>query len=375
MRFSLRRITSDGSYIPQIDGLRFVAILSVVLFHLYAHPWAVDHTYDLSHIADLARRGVELFFVISGFILGLPFARAARNKSKVNLKRYFLRRVTRLEPPYIIVMIGCAAGMVAKGKFTLHQIIPHLLASIFYVHNIVYKIPSVMNAVAWSLEVEVQFYCLAPVLALLFYLQKTLWRWIILLGSILYFAWVNAHIAGALYLPYYLSYFLSGFLIVELYLWSESWQENRIWDLTALAWPLVWMLSRSLEPFVLPFLFVVLFMGVFHGVLSSKVFSISWITNIGGMCYSIYLCHMPPLGYIARVTEHLHFSTNFWVYFVLQCVVQLPIIFVICVTYFLLVERPCMDKYWPQKLYAKLSGRKNQLTQFQKEPVELKQTV
>src|ERR1051326_6201338 len=97
-----RRITTQNRFIAQIDGLRFVAIASVVLFHIYAAletgsaippPWHEN--------ANLAKRGVELFFAISGFILGLPFASARLlEESRVNLKQYFLRRLTRLEPPY-----------------------------------------------------------------------------------------------------------------------------------------------------------------------------------------------------------------------------------------------------------------------------------
>ncbi len=91
-----RRITTQKRFIPEIDGLRFVAISSVVLLHIYAAlesgnvavPWAMD--------VDLPKRGVELFFAISGFILGVPFAsHRLLQAPKVNLKQYFLRRLTR----------------------------------------------------------------------------------------------------------------------------------------------------------------------------------------------------------------------------------------------------------------------------------------
>ncbi len=51
-------------------------------------------------------RGVELFFVISGMILAMPFARQYLTDGKsVSLRKYYMRRVTRLEPPYILSVI------------------------------------------------------------------------------------------------------------------------------------------------------------------------------------------------------------------------------------------------------------------------------
>lgn len=60
-----RRITTQKRFIPQIDGLRFVAISSVVLLHIYAalERGAIPEPIPLD--GDIAKRGVELFFVMS----------------------------------------------------------------------------------------------------------------------------------------------------------------------------------------------------------------------------------------------------------------------------------------------------------------------
>jgi peptidoglycan/LPS O-acetylase OafA/YrhL len=57
----------------------------------------VDHL--VAEVLDFAAYGVHLFFVLSGFILALPFCKAARGGGSVDIKKYFWRRVTRLEPP------------------------------------------------------------------------------------------------------------------------------------------------------------------------------------------------------------------------------------------------------------------------------------
>src|SRR5437667_40038 len=106
----LSRETSSGRFIPEMDGLRFVAIAMVVLFHLngYLTAKAVSPQYAftarsdwITQVALVGFRGVELFFVISGFILGLPFAaHHIAGAPRVSLSKYYLRRLTRLEPPY-----------------------------------------------------------------------------------------------------------------------------------------------------------------------------------------------------------------------------------------------------------------------------------
>jgi peptidoglycan/LPS O-acetylase OafA/YrhL len=80
-----RRITNHKRFIPQIDGLRFVAISSVVMVHIWdsLERGAVHPPFSID--GDIAKRGVELFFVISGFILGVPFAsRYLLNAPRVN---------------------------------------------------------------------------------------------------------------------------------------------------------------------------------------------------------------------------------------------------------------------------------------------------
>ena len=124
-RINLSRITNSGNFIPEIDGLRFVAIITVVLFHLYGFIENKDGSiystnYNFDFIANFLKNGnfgVELFFVLSGFILGLPFAKHyLKDSKKLSLKSYFLRRVSRLEPPYIIVMFLLLIGSVFFSK-------------------------------------------------------------------------------------------------------------------------------------------------------------------------------------------------------------------------------------------------------------------
>src|SRR2546430_13501195 len=99
-----RRITTSGEVIPEIDGLRFIAIAAVILHHLGLFV-STQRQAD-EGLLLLGQNGVELFFAISGFILAVPFAMHYLNAGKrVKLSRYFVRRFTRLEPPYLLSLL------------------------------------------------------------------------------------------------------------------------------------------------------------------------------------------------------------------------------------------------------------------------------
>src|SRR5262245_24802664 len=153
----LSRETSSGNFIPEIDGLRFFAIASVVFFHINTYvvgksPLGFTSTvahHPLNFIFQQGSIGVSLFFTISGFILSLPFAmRYLQGRPSSSLGRYYMRRVTRLEPPYIVNMLLTFLLLIAVKHELARELFPHLLASLLYNHNIIYEQSSLINGVA-----------------------------------------------------------------------------------------------------------------------------------------------------------------------------------------------------------------------------------
>jgi peptidoglycan/LPS O-acetylase OafA/YrhL len=357
-----RRITSQKDFIPQIDGLRFVAITSVILFHLYGsltHNGAVRVPVFDSQMIVLAKRGVELFFAISGFILGVPFASSyLRGGPSINLKRYFLRRLTRLEPPYVLNLLVWSAILMVVEHRRAHDIVPHLLASLAYLHGVIYNSDSTINGVAWSLEVEVQFYVLVPLLALIFAIRNPQIRRgtvlvLMLICSALgvIFMSLRAHVLIGFYIPF----FLAGLLLSDLYVTKSEWKRSIAWDTAALCcWPFVWFLGPVSGHLLLPFIIIVLYLAAFRGCIFPAVFGNRIITNIGGMCYSLYLFHILVISSVGRISKPWHFGNSFWAYFLLQACLILPVVLTVCGAYFLLVERPCMDREWPKKIKNRL---------------------
>ena len=372
---TLRRQTSGRAYVPEVDGLRFIAILSVVLFHISVQvqdqPSGKAIFRLLDPVVHNGYRGVELFFVISGFILGLPFARHRLTGAPVmGIGTYFYRRLTRLEPPYIAIILIRAALIV----FALHQsfraILPHLLATLGYMHSLVYGYYSSINPPVWSLEVEIQFYCLAPFLAwLLFSFRKSdLLRRAGFVALILAAgAFQQFYLAGEGRLQYSIlfsfQYFLAGFLLCDLYV--IGWEKIRhhwFWDVICLPlWVWVFWWNSPWFHVWLPLACVVLYVGAFKGPVHRAFFRNPVIATIGGMCYSIYLTHNLVL---TRATALFRLiaasgSPSLALVWLLSAFIA-AIVFAAGLVYYVLLERPCMERDWPQKLAVRLKLRRPQ---------------
>src|SRR5665213_1747838 len=140
---SLRRIVTSNRYIAEVDGFRFLAIFLVVVSHIFVQVQTIHGNGIVDQLLFRAfsdgKHGVYLFFTISGFILALPFARSHLQHTKhVALGSYFKRRITRLEPPYVIAMLLRAPAILLYKNTTVSLVGIHLLASLFYVHSLVF---------------------------------------------------------------------------------------------------------------------------------------------------------------------------------------------------------------------------------------------
>lgn len=169
----LSAVTPRLRYRPDIDGLRAIAVLSVVLFHL--ENW---------NLLPGGFFGVDIFFVISGFLIGtLIFQRLT--VSSFRFSNFYLARLRRLFPAFATVLtITSAVAAIGLMSEPLKEYSRGLAASLAGVSNYYFaetndywgegasRMPLIHT---WSLSVEEQFYLLIPItLFLLFKLKKSL---------------------------------------------------------------------------------------------------------------------------------------------------------------------------------------------------------
>lgn len=367
---ALSRVTSGGRFIPAVDGLRCMAILAVVLYHLedyvvHKHPqWnAADYASTWLHrVLHIGGCGVPLFFAISGFILGLPFIEARLgHRSRVPLSRYYWRRITRLEPPYLInltIMSVLLAGV--KGA-TFEEMWPHWLASAGYVHGLIYGTMSTINFVAWSLEVEVQFYLVAPLLTAVLYAPPHWLRRGVMLsaigiliagkiaaGGVLITSWPFA-------LPNFLDHFLVGLLLADVYAsdWFSSPALHWRWDVLAVCgWGGV-LATQLLNGgnVWLPLATLVAFAGSLRGTGFHAILSQPAVVVIGGMCYTIYLYHFAVISAVGRFLIGRWPDAGYVPTLALHVVILVPLVLATSAILFWLFERPFMawrGDSWPR---------------------------
>ncbi len=370
----LRRITTRGAYLPEVDGLRFVAISAVLGYHIFrlaqmhmvnfAAPQNRAGAFAMGMVAQGAY-GVPLFFAISGFILGLPFARhSLAGAPKIGVRSYLMRRVTRLEPPYIASLLIRTGPVMLAKHMALATILLHLAASLVYMHILIFHEWPLIQLVAWSLEIEIQFYLLVPLLIPLLCHRNTLVRrslFVLLLfglGVAQHFIFVQSFVFQYCILGW-LQFFLAGVLVADIYLTDlqripASW----IWDaMSACLWLVFFNLEEYESKVFGPALIVVLFLGAFKGKAFRWFYCATPVSIMGGMCYSLYLTHSLALQGLAWAFYKVAGPQASYAHFVASEIIIFPCLFLIGAIFFVCLERPCMDKLWPQKLRAQLLAR------------------
>ncbi len=378
----LSRETSGGqAFLPEIDGLRFIAVMAVVFYHVagYYHkkspiPGALDLA-EQSFLWQLLHKGafgVQMFFVISGFIVAMPFLKHhLLGDKRPPLGKYFLRRLTRLEPPYIVSMIVAAVLVIVVNTKPVGDTIEHALVSIAYLHAAVYGRESTVNGVAWTLEIEVQFYLLMPLLACVGFVRHTLARRLLLVASIVgtsVLSWTirrpGAEIGG-LFLWHHAQYFLLGILLCDVHLLNWAGREpKRPWagDLAAAsaAIGLVAVLfeERHVE-LLAPLMLAVFFAGALRGGLLRAFLRMPFVYTVGGMCYTIYLYNFFAISALGRFTTRLVVGDNFTLNLLIQCLVLSVPTLAISAVLFALFERPFMERDWPRRAWGWVTGAKH----------------
>jgi peptidoglycan/LPS O-acetylase OafA/YrhL len=157
--------------IRALDGLRAVAALSVLVFHgflirgiLLANPKTIVLGQDLTFLWYFLETGVILFFVLSGFLLFLPYAQAILDGRPLpSARRFYQRRALRILPAYWL----CLAILVLTQlhSFVSKAGVKNVLVHIVLVHNLYPIFNQAIEGPFWTLAVEAQYYLLLPLIA------------------------------------------------------------------------------------------------------------------------------------------------------------------------------------------------------------------
>ena len=295
--------------IRPIQGLRGLAVLLVMLFHM--HP-----------INSFGFIGVDIFFIISGFVISKSLINSKDVNGQISLKDFYIKRFFRLYPTLIIFFLFSSLILITLSIPTnIGNFIRTGLFSLFGVSNFYliklkndYFNEEELNPFThtWSLGIEEQFYLFFPLIIFLFNKEKlNLILSIFFLISFYFFLFVNHEVYG--------NFFFTLIRIWELILGAllflnfsklEKIKKGKLFNFSVILIFLSFFLIDSIKiKIILSTVFSILVISGIHSKFINNLFSNTFLLKIGEISYSLYLFHLP----IIYISKLYFYSYDFYI--------------------------------------------------------------
>ena len=318
-----------GSRIRHIDGLRGIAIISVMCAHYFPIQTAMN-TDDPSlymrflRLGSLAWSGVDLFFVLSGFLIGRILL---DNQYSINYYRsFYARRLFRIVPLYFC-FLSFFLLLILLSRSTNNGLISNYISTPFspvvyflFIQNFFMSAYDNLGFIwatpTWSLAVEEHFYMLAPLLIRLgsrrilpiicaCTVVAALSLRVVLIA---YFhtSWIPVYVVTPAHMdPLFVGVFVAWLAVDES---RREWVGGRIAVFRTSFWILACMMiliilfqvpwensaMLTIGPTVISLFYGnLVLLGCFSSIPGQRLLSVSMLRRIGIMCFSFYLIHLP----------------------------------------------------------------------------------
>jgi peptidoglycan/LPS O-acetylase OafA/YrhL len=363
-------LTQAGEFrSSRIESVRAIAALSVVVGHIWVIHLAFRHEFDgYSHrLLTGGGMGVHLFFVLSGYLLFWPFARAQfADRAPVDVRSYAINRALRILPLYyaaLIILFALQPLDASRGDWWRFAL---------FIQDYAPRSALKLDSPMWSLAVEVQFYVLLPLIVagLALVARRSLKRAALVLGAA---ALASAalrldtvivtpnrlptdFIAGYASFSTLFFLFATGMLLCLLRL---QWERRpprllqgplgsaELWLVASVAaWAVVVWDRQWVEGIAVPsFLLIGACVLPLRGTIAYRIMEWRWLARVGVVSYSLYLLHGPlVLALVDKQIVHSPQGIGFVrvepVSFIKLLVVALPLALAVATVSYLVIERP-----------------------------------
>ena len=376
--------TNVKKYIPAVDGLRALGVLTVLFYHLRL-PFAKS-----------GLLGVTVFFVLSGYLVTRLLLTEADKTGRVDMKDFWKRRGRRIMPVMIAMILVMTIVYAIRDPFLLNKMRPDIVPSIVIFNNWWQIIRDVSYFAAqgapsplthyWSLAIEGQFYLVWPLVIMLFtrrrrsdllqlsspyesedgtvMLPAGRWRILAIVTAVL--AIVSAVLLAVYFDPtadasraYYGTdsrcFSLLGGALLAIYEAEGGMQKSAhasiniggrpflLTDVVGMASLVIILVIAGVVRGSSPFLYrggqqlvtlltmALLYAALQHGSIVSRVWSWKPLVGIGKISYSLYIWHYPVIDLISGV-RRASFGTT---------MLEIGLSFLLAILGYYLIETPC----------------------------------
>jgi peptidoglycan/LPS O-acetylase OafA/YrhL len=368
---------------PSLHGLRFLAIISVVQYHvswIYAVEQGIPLDLEALTPSLSIFFGMDLFFLLSGFLIGSILLRSIEVQGSQQLRRFYIRRVFRTFPSYYLVLAFLTWLLWYQGWLTPVQR-----------HNLWYEATYLTNfrtlgrtevvmLWGWSLALEEQFYLTVPLL--FFVLQRLrsdrarvallliLWASALAVRLVLFYRlgpWDDLRLSRSLYFKTYTRYdtLVAGILLALVHQrWRKpitAWLEHPLhraliampsllclWLLLR-PWLFGWEHTQLVKMFLWGTVTTLMWFGflilLLHGEgIIGRFLSWPWFRRLATLGYGVYLVHIPLIDWVCAPLAHrlARKHVTMWITWPLSLTVAMIASLIVGYVLHVLVEKPSL---------------------------------
>jgi len=291
--------------IEVLDGLRVIAILMVMLFHYYSYFEGTYYHYNAPRILHYGSLGVQLFFIISGFVISMTLT------SSLNFIQFMKKRLIRLFPgmlicsciTFTIFLLFDTNNLIPSSKNVYNLILSNTFLPPALVNKLLSSNLRYIDPPYWSLWVEIQFYIVSGIIFFLSpknYLRN--YGFFTLITFSVYILVQSKYSINIepVALRYKIGYLIDTFSLVKNNLWflagivvykMYTGENKKLIYLLLLIFAVQLILMDDLYAKAITASFLIFFIFFIYKRDAIAFLSKKWISKIGVASYSIYLIH------------------------------------------------------------------------------------
>lgn len=332
--FDPRHCLKRAHYLPGLNTLRFWAASIVVVAHCHLNLRLMGISWMQNPLAGKGHLAVELFFVISGFLLTYLAIMEYRKKQSLDVRAFFIRRALRILPLYFLsVVLGYISLYLADrgGVPSEYHEIPFVSGALCYLFMIPNFVIAQWTHVVgahyslWSIGVEEQFYLLFPFAALWLFHSKRNWRTILVALVSYFLVWhllqsnrvpigdVTRKFLGTLEFQFMLFGSLGAFLITSTsFTYLKEVLLNKTWVKAVLILLFLFLFfTENLMPvwteqLLTGMVFILLILSITQHNTGITRWEVQPLSYLGTISFGIYIFH-------THVSYVLRFILGHWV--------------------------------------------------------------